>query len=147
MNRKSGFSLIEVTLAIMVIGIGALVLFSLFPEGLEQGRIAEYESRMSRMADAIINDVRATMRRDEYNIDVGSYSYFDPRTQTVIDGGIMTPVMRATETNFVDYRVFIDFVVSSFSTNLCHVVVETYPGEFGTNKTSYFGAFVNMNSL
>lgn len=58
-RRKHGFSLVEVNLAIMVIGLGMLVLFGLFPTGLREGENALINTHCALFADAVFNGLRA----------------------------------------------------------------------------------------
>jgi prepilin-type N-terminal cleavage/methylation domain-containing protein len=55
---RSGFSLIEVTLSLLVIGIGMLVLFSLFPVSLRQGHDAFRDTQAAMFAEYMLNGIR-----------------------------------------------------------------------------------------
>lgn len=61
----AGFSLIEVNLAIMIIAVGLLVLFSLFPAGLKQGESAYRDTQAGLFADYIFAGLRINVE----NID------------------------------------------------------------------------------
>ncbi len=54
----AGFTLIEINLAVMLIAVGLLVLFSLFPAGLKQGDSAYRNTQAGLFADQILNAVR-----------------------------------------------------------------------------------------
>ncbi len=56
---RSGFSLIEVTLALVVVGLGLLAVFHLFPTGLRAGIDATAETRCAQFADEVFNQVYA----------------------------------------------------------------------------------------
>ena len=52
-NKKQGFSLIEVSLATMVVGIGILSVFALFPAGLNEAQIAASDTRCTQFAEEV----------------------------------------------------------------------------------------------
>ncbi len=58
-RRQGGFNLIEVSLAIVVVGLGIISIFALFPAGLETIRVASAESSNSLFAERILNGVQA----------------------------------------------------------------------------------------
>ena len=55
----SGFSLIEVSLALMVVGFGLLGIFHLFPAGLRASFDATAETRIGQFADEVLNELHA----------------------------------------------------------------------------------------
>ncbi len=55
----SGFSLIEVSLALMVVGFGLLGIFHLFPAGLRASFDATAETRIGQFADEVLNGLYA----------------------------------------------------------------------------------------
>ncbi len=57
--NKSGFSLIEVSLAIFVISSGMLIMFSLFPAGLRQVETAQSSTQEALFADYLLSTLRA----------------------------------------------------------------------------------------
>jgi prepilin-type N-terminal cleavage/methylation domain-containing protein len=56
---RRGFTLIEVALALMVVGVGLLAVFQLFPAGLRAGFDATAETRAAQFADMVFNGMRA----------------------------------------------------------------------------------------
>jgi hypothetical protein len=58
-ETERGFSLVEVNLAIFVVAIGLLTLFSLFPVGLKQGEEGHEETQMSMFAAYVLDGMRA----------------------------------------------------------------------------------------
>lgn len=62
-KHKSGFSLIEVNLAIFVIAVGMLTLFSLFPAGLRQVETAQSSTQTALLADYILSTLQAESLR------------------------------------------------------------------------------------
>jgi len=57
-KKRAGFSLIEVTLAIFVVGLGLLTLFSLFPAGLSQATTAQDDTQVALFAEYFFSEMR-----------------------------------------------------------------------------------------
>lgn len=57
--KESGFSLIEVTLALAVVALGLLGVFHLFPVGLRASFDATAETRVGQFADEVFNQLYA----------------------------------------------------------------------------------------
>lgn len=60
-NCRSGFSLVEVALALLVAAIGLMSIMALFPVGLDASRRAVDEAQCALFADEIFNGIRAKM--------------------------------------------------------------------------------------
>lgn len=58
-SAPGGFSLIEVNLAIMLVALGLLGLFGLFPAGLREGEAGLVETHAAVFADYVLSGVRA----------------------------------------------------------------------------------------
>ena len=56
---RRGFSLVEVSLAIFVVSIGLLTLFTLFPKGLKQGEAGHADTQTALFADYVLSTLRA----------------------------------------------------------------------------------------
>lgn len=54
-SNKFGFSLIEVNLAILLIAVGLLALFSLFPLGLKEGERGLADTQEAMFADTVLS--------------------------------------------------------------------------------------------
>lgn len=74
LNRSDsyGFTLVEIALALLVISVGMLALFGLFPVGLNANRAALDETRAAMFADEVLNGVRAQASVVPWNIIAGS---------------------------------------------------------------------------
>jgi prepilin-type N-terminal cleavage/methylation domain-containing protein len=55
---RGGFSLVEVSLAIFIVAVGLLTLFSLFPKGLQQGALAHADTQTALFADYVLSTLR-----------------------------------------------------------------------------------------
>ena len=53
--KRDAFSLVETNLAILLVGIGLLALFSLFPLGLQQSDLAVQDSQEAMFGDAVLS--------------------------------------------------------------------------------------------
>jgi len=57
--KRSGFSLVEVNLAILLVALGMMAIFGLFPSGLKQADTAMSDTHAAMFADFVLNGVRA----------------------------------------------------------------------------------------
>lgn len=58
-DRRCGFSLIEVCLAILVVGFGLLSVFALFPSGLRSAEDGTADTRCGLFTDSVMAGMRA----------------------------------------------------------------------------------------
>ncbi len=58
----SGFSLVEIVLALMVMAIGIMALLALFPAGLNLSRMSYEQTRLAQAAETILNAVEVELR-------------------------------------------------------------------------------------
>ena len=56
---RSGFSLVEVNLAILLVALGMLALFGLFPAGLREGELALTDTHAALFADYVLSGIEA----------------------------------------------------------------------------------------
>ena len=56
---RGGFSLVEVCLAIFIVSIGLLTLFTLFPKGLKQAELGHTDTQTALFADYVLSTLRA----------------------------------------------------------------------------------------
>jgi type II secretory pathway pseudopilin PulG len=59
-NARAGYSLVEVTLALLVVAIGLTATFALFPEGLKATRAAVDDTEIGLFADYVFSTLSAT---------------------------------------------------------------------------------------
>jgi hypothetical protein len=59
LGLRAGFSLVEVALAVLVVGIGLLGVFSLFPAGLRSSESDTEDTRRGLFIDTVFNGMRA----------------------------------------------------------------------------------------
>jgi hypothetical protein len=58
-NGRCGFSLVEVNLAVLLVGIGLLVLFSLFPHGLRENELGIQDTHEAMFAEHVLNGLES----------------------------------------------------------------------------------------
>ena len=58
-RNRSGFTLIEVSLAILVLGLGLMAAFGLFPAGVRQNEESTADTRAALFADYVLNGMQA----------------------------------------------------------------------------------------
>lgn len=70
-RSNSGYSLVEVTLALLVVAIGMTATFALFPEGLRATRAAVDDTEISLFADYVFSTLAATAAAQGNNVESG----------------------------------------------------------------------------
>ncbi len=58
-NSRAGFSLVEVALALMVVGVGMVAIFSVLPAGMDANKRAIDDSQTALFAEEVFNGFRA----------------------------------------------------------------------------------------
>ena len=66
-RRARGFSLVEVSLALLVVSVGVLGAFALIPAGLSTNRIGIEETQSAMFAETVFNALRAQTRAGLWN--------------------------------------------------------------------------------
>lgn len=66
-NRQSGFSLVEVALAMLVFAVGILTIIGLFPEGLRLNKRSIDDTRMALFADEVMGGYLAWSSVDAWD--------------------------------------------------------------------------------
>lgn len=72
--KKKGFTLVEIALAMLVMAVGVMGVFSLLPVGLTANRNAINDSRIALIAESVLAELRAEMMNN-YSDDGGNFSY------------------------------------------------------------------------
>ncbi|MBN1676460.1 MAG: hypothetical protein JXR37_35780 [Kiritimatiellae bacterium] len=63
MRGNEGFNLVEVTLAMLIVAVGLLSVFSLFPSGLDANAKAIADTHSAIFAEEVFNGIRAEAQR------------------------------------------------------------------------------------
>lgn len=102
-KKISAFSLVEVVLALGIVGIGVLVIIGLVPVGLRAGRASQDQTRSTQIAQDILNSIASQAATSfnkvviqqpwtkfSYNLDLtNSYTYTTISADN--DGSLVVP--------------------------------------------------------
>ena len=152
-RKKRGFTLVEVALALMIVGVGVLTVVGLFYSGTDVGKLSTEETRMALFADSVFNGVRSVVENGHWN-DLGSASFpllpavaaTKWRNPSPIDLAALNSVV--TITNIYNdgspqgiYEGALRYRLSvrppgqpGVPPNVKCLQMEIWPGEFGTNN-------------
>jgi type IV pilus modification protein PilV len=133
----AGFSLVEVCLALLVVGLGLLAIIGLFPGGLRSSENAEADTYVSLSAEAIMGGIRANASTISdwtvWNTD-GQF------TNAVLAGlgvgqtglGTPTPAAYTNSGGYVRYRL--DVLVTNAALSRCWrgVTLQLCYGQYGS---------------
>lgn len=103
--RNSAFSLVETNLAILLVGVGLLALFSLFPLGLQQSDLARQDSQEAAFGDYILS----TMEGNAFSVtDWGVWGNMSTLSSLLVEG-ITNVSFRPVGTSFVSSNSSFNF--------------------------------------
>lgn len=66
--KKTGFTLIEITLALLVASIGLLSIMGLFPAGIQLSKMSADETRAALFAEQVLNGIRAQASTQRWDL-------------------------------------------------------------------------------
>ncbi len=154
MNRRAGFSLVEVALAIMVIAVGLLSVFGLFPHGMESSRRALDETRAATFAEDTFNSLRVMAQTSDWASLTHRFSIpapdwwgntyvwaNHPYVLTNIYSNIISNTERVRE-YALRYRLI---VTNTASPRILQARLVIWPGEFG--QSTYYSNGMPMNGF
>jgi len=144
-----GFSLVEVSLAILVLGIGMLAVLSMFTSGLDQNKRSIDDTKAAFFAEEVFNGLLTESERDwaaigvnggTTNLIVAADTTWDNPAilDVIMDNKIHTNVYHLSEDpNIVDrsFRYCLNVERKdrcTKSTTLC-----VYPGEYGSTNNPH----------
>lgn len=138
--RASGFSLVEVTLALMVMAIGILSIMSLFPAGLDQNARSIADTHAAFFAEEVFGGLHAKAETDwenleSFNVPVAASNMWLPGTNVFVTGSnVATNVY--TYGSYEDHALRYRLVVTNAVGNgqLKKATLFVWPGEFGTTS-------------
>ena len=140
MNRRAGFSLVEVALAIMVIAVGLLSVFGLFPHGMESSRRALDETRAAAFAEQTFNSLRVIAESGDWDALTTLYTIPGPEwwehnyvwvNNPYVLTNIYSNAISKTE-KIQEYALRYRLrVTNTASPRVLHVRLDIWPGEFG----------------
>jgi uncharacterized protein (TIGR02598 family) len=132
MSDCRGFSLIEVVLALLVVAVGMLGVFSLFPSGLSMSKDITDEVRASAFAEELFTAYEAQARWEDW-ADVGSQDVTvetDGRDVTYQEGGLQTVAFQSGGLDQYTLRYELEVTEPSLD-RIKRFDLKIWPGEFG----------------
>ncbi len=157
-NRRKAFSLVEVVLALGVVGFSVVAIFSLFPVGLKSALESRRETRANYLAEQIISDLRASpftsasilYRKTDGQLDaLSSFSLASPTTvvlgcdekENILQSLSSTDYTSGVRNSTVEYLVQVKVEPTAFA-NLSQISVEvSAPAEAPLAGRSRYGFF------
>ena len=130
MKLKNGFSLVEVNLAIFVVAIGLLTLFSLFPAGLKEGEAGHADTQISLFADYVL----ATVRADAMELDADEWDDLPVKLPNGIKENTVHSIGFPAGSGYVRY--YLDIV--DVPDDLYGVRLWVQSGQYGENNVIKF---------
>ena len=76
-NTRAGYSLVEVTLALLVVAIGLTATFALFPEGLKASRASVDDSEIAMFAEYVFTTLDLTAGKEGGNYGSSGWGIAD----------------------------------------------------------------------
>lgn len=160
--RRQGFTLIEVSLALLVISIGILGAFALFPHGLAESQLASFETQASLIGEIIFRSYRAMAATQSWNsinsslrirlpgVEPGIWTGSSTTPEIIPDGTIRELVFAAnipaatggtgeTIDHAMRYRLIIEDRVPN---RLKRLILHLWPGRYGSTDLSLARAYV-----
>ena len=141
----SGFSLVEVTLALMVMAIGILSIMSLFPAGLDQNARSIADTHAAFFAEEVFGGLHAVAETNwaglaEAQLPVAASDMWDPAPSNTQVTGINFLTNSYQLDPYEDHALRYRLVVTTNGL-LKAATLFVWPGEFGsTNDPSMFYA-------
>jgi len=142
-RRRAGFSLIEVCLAILVIGFGLVAVFSLFPSGLRSSDADTADTRTGLFTETVLNGLRAnaaSLSSDEWdsktfadNVKKNVLKDSDPADPDAVLDTVRchlfpAPVGTATDNDYLRYRL----TINTTDSNRYYAVLAVANGRYPT---------------
>ena len=84
MKREDGYSLVEVSLALLVLGVGLLAVFALFPDALGSARKSVDASEVSEFAEYVFASIEGAIAEPNFNWDSLSSTYKLPKSDVLV---------------------------------------------------------------
>jgi len=149
-RSSEAFSLVEVTLALMVMAIGILTIVSLFPAGLDQNMRSISDTHAAFFAEEIFAGLRVKAETDWDNLSsfepwVSARDMWDPVPDKIAATGVTNDAGNIMiKTNIYKNGDFEDYAVRyllDFRTNalIKSATLWVWPGEYGgTNDPNIF---------
>ncbi|MFA5343626.1 MAG: hypothetical protein WC381_06650 [Kiritimatiellia bacterium] len=159
---SAAFSLVEVSLALMVMAIGVLSVMSLFPAGLEQNNRSIADTHAAFFAEEVFAGLQARAETNWAELEstplpiAASTKWNTPNllqtefTSTMFTNTYAPISMPTYDDHALRYRLVLTNVVANGVTNslLKAVTLSVWPGEFGTTNdpAMFYAEFFNASA-
>jgi prepilin-type N-terminal cleavage/methylation domain-containing protein len=159
-NFSSGFSLVEISLALLIVAIGMLAILSMFPAGLDQNARSISDTHAALFAEEVFSSLRVHAETNWNEIGqsitnlpvAGTNNWWIPADggfSNYLDNAVRTNIYRHPgDSNIVDhafrYRI-------TLATNDNHLIksaaLRFWQGEYGTtnNPVMFYSEFFKLN--
>ena len=161
-NNKNGFSLIELTFALMITGMGILAIFHVFPSGLDAGKNAVADTRAMEFAQSVFESYRYEIAKilpskwdpdslditvsipcgnggteDNDYIEISPVDKFqDPTKQDGEDDAPIPFPVGSDPTEYIRYKLKTELL----SDNLVGIYLEVSYGRMSNHKKAFYTA-------
>ena len=144
---QAGFSLVEVTLALMVMAIGILSIMGLFPAGLDQNARSIADTHAAFFAEEVFGGLQARaetnwLKLDEF-LPIATTNWYEggESLDTTVGSEVLTnKYIRTDNTNYEDHVLRYRLALTTNGL-LKAATLWVWPGEFGnTNDPAMFYA-------
>ena len=151
-HRRSGFSLIEVTLALLVVGVGLVALLGLFPVGLRESGLATADTSQSIFANGVLNAIHAnageittpTVWLNTNTVEFTKEVYSIGGIYQDLTAGSVQTILNANDIpgNIIRYKLDIGFV-AGYSNIIRYAAIRVSENRFSnlTNNPVYYTEF------
>jgi hypothetical protein len=143
-HTKRGFSLIEVCLAVLVIGLGLIPIFGLFPGGLRSMEEATADTRCALFTEVVMNGMRANAASMTNIADWTTGSFSNIAQGVVANSPLTTATPGVFKVQFPEigsdwlrYRISVNEVTFS-------ALVEVCDGEYGSFSPPHSSAYTEF---
>ncbi len=165
-RKRRGFTLVEVALALLVITVGVLGAFALFPQGLAQSELASFETQSSLFAEMVLRSYRAVAAAQSWasfrtaripipGYEPGIWDGSDTRPVIIPDGNVQTYITSAkiesgeVADTALRYQIrFVENLKGQDPQRIVYMYLYVWPGRLGPTDPArarvYVTAFYNF---
>lgn len=155
-NASAGFSLVEISLALLVVGIGMLTILSMFPAGLDQNYRSISDTHAALFAEEVFSSLRVHAETDWQGIGnnivslrvAGADNWYEPAGPTNwLDNTIRTNSYRHPGNPDMVDHVFRYQIALTTNGLIKAATLRFWMGEYGTasNPVTFYAEFFKLN--
>jgi prepilin-type N-terminal cleavage/methylation domain-containing protein len=146
MNSQAGFTLVEVVLAILVVALGLLSVFSLFPSGLRASEDTVADTRAGLFAETVFNGMRANataLTATSWG-DVGTFA--SAVCDNLPEVGTIAHDEAPKKCSFSDRNLRYQVLFTNFTAGIYGAVLNVSDNEYGpfVIQNVFYTEFVNF---